>query len=317
MLFTGGDMIFTHHANRLFTRQLSWALQETKRRMNLNLEAAEMLQDDDNVQLATVAIEVNAAHVEREEDDAAADSVDNADPEGGGDDLEPPAGDTTPQLSNMEEDGEADAAMEEEAVRPQEAPRCATTAATMRVKSCNTADDYAHRGPALASMPFYVYVMHVRRVPRTSDEARFLALLPFEEHYPMATGYAQGVRGIPDVPQIDGYQMPAMLQNAEDNCCLKAMLFTPWRCESPDTCHTTEKFQHMVRYDTTLQSYTFKSAWRLRRAELEVLASRANSRREAAQKVVVLHDTTLARQRREPEEAIMQGEATRLANRAS
>ena len=35
-------------------------------------------------------------------------------------------------------------------------------------KSTSTADDYAHRGPELESMPFYVYKMYVRRVLKKS-----------------------------------------------------------------------------------------------------------------------------------------------------
>ena len=53
--------------------------------------------------------------------------------------------------------------------------------------STNTADDYAHRGAHLQTMPFYVYRMYVRRVLKRSKAkdggARFFA---FEEHYVMA-----------------------------------------------------------------------------------------------------------------------------------
>ena len=31
-----------------------------------------------------------------------------------------------------------------------------------RTNTANAADDYAHRGPTLHSMPFYVYTAHVR-----------------------------------------------------------------------------------------------------------------------------------------------------------
>ena len=58
------------------------------------------------------------------------------------------------------EEEEADEDAEEgEAEEESELPAARTTGAT-----CNTADDYAHRGPGLQAMPYYIYVAHVTRV---------------------------------------------------------------------------------------------------------------------------------------------------------
>ena len=75
--------------------------------------------------------------------------------------------------------------------------------------STNTADDYAHTGAHLQTMPFYVYRMYVRRVLKKSkaedDGARFFA---FEEHYVMAHRNEQDV-GLTrmHIPTIDGFQL--------------------------------------------------------------------------------------------------------------
>ena len=64
----------------------------------------------------------------------------------------------------------------------------------MCTTSTNTADDYAHRGAHLQTMPFYVYRMYVRRASKRSrgkdGGARFFA---FEEHYAMAHRYEQEI----------------------------------------------------------------------------------------------------------------------------
>ena len=39
--------------------------------------------------------------------------------------------------------------------------------------STNTADDFAHRGPRLHTMPFYIYRMYVRRVLKPSRVTSF------------------------------------------------------------------------------------------------------------------------------------------------
>ena len=59
------------------------------------------------------------------------------------------------------------------------------------------------------------------------------------------------------------------------------------------------------------RKYIFERAWRLRCSELHVLAQRADSRCHAAKKKLVLADTTLFAERKEPQHAIQEGEATK------
>ena len=107
-----------------------------------------------------------------------------------------------------------------------------------------TADDYAHRGAHLQTMPFYVYRMYVRRVLKRSKAkgggARFFV---FEEHYVMAHRYEQEVQLTRmDIPTIDGFQCPTWVQDPEQNSLFKAPSSRPGRAKAPSlvaTCAST------------------------------------------------------------------------------
>ena len=58
----------------------------------------------------------------------------------------------------------------------------------------NTADDYAHRGPKLASMTYYVYRTHAYRVRRSHKNSLSQRRFPFDEHYVLSSSYEQCVR---------------------------------------------------------------------------------------------------------------------------
>ena len=105
----------------------------------------------------------------------------------------------------------------------------------MCTTNTNTADDLAHRGPRLQTMPFYIYRMYVRRVLKPSRAKgavpRFFA---FEDHYVLAQRYVQEVQLTRmHTPTIDGFQCPTWAQDPEQNSLFKALLFTPWTCEGP------------------------------------------------------------------------------------
>ena len=207
-------------------------------------------------------------------------------------------------------------------------------------KSASVSDDYAHRGDALHSMPFYVYRMYVRRVRRTKALAKQPNVFCFEDHYQMWQQYVQLVRlDNMDVPTIDGFQCPTWTQDAEQNCLLKALLFTPWRCRDALTCGTCKNFSHMLSnctcedhsaaqpvvtvtpsrlppgYDNAQpvvrslpeRKHTFERAWRLRCSELHVLARRAEARSQASRKMLVLADSTLFATIKEPAKEIKDG----------
>ena len=200
--------------------------------------------------------------------------------------------------------------------------------------STNASDDFAHRGRQLQTMPFYVYRMYVRRVPRpTGTRAKEQRFFAYEEHYPMANTYTQEVTlHRTHVPTIDGFQCPTWNQDPEQNALLKSLLFTPWLCVDPMSCGSCSKFQHMLSncssamesdgrssapadghsaaqpVEASAYKYTFQRAWRLRCSEVHVLAARAENRCQAAKKKLVLADTTLFATLKEPHAAIQEGD---------
>ena len=68
--------------------------------------------------------------------------------------------------------------------------------------------------------------------------------------------------------------------------------------------------------DAPARKFTFERAWRLRCSELHVLAQRADNRCHAARKKLVLADTTLFAERKDPRNAIQEGEKMKNLLRA-
>ena len=179
--------------------------------------------------------------------------------------------------------------------------------------STNTSDDYAHRGSKLSTMPFYIYRMCVRRIPRPSQARAAVAnAFFFEMHYALANSYVQEVVvHNAHVPTIDGFQCPTVTQDAEQNASSKAIIFTPWSCTNPEDCGSVTNFEHFLSNGDASQlaasspsssecvprasqsAYTFRQAWLLRRSEILTLAGRAACRCTAARKSLVLADTIL------------------------
>ena len=325
-ILTGGDALQSHHNQRLFTRQLQWAMQQCKRMLNNETVLEDSLPEHQSVQTVTVQLH------------ASTDDVGGA-----------------PQPTDDDDDD----------IEVVDMAACTT--------STNTADDYAHRGLKLQTMPFYVYRMYVRRIPRRGRaRSNDPTVFAFEPHYALAATYAQEVfLHRVDVPTIDGFQCPTWSQDPEQNSLLKLLLFTPWVCHDPMICGSCTRFQHMVsncscpfeynerdaeisqlcRHGHSLfmkrmharrepcaatpsapvsgglpsshdhgapqpagahaRKYSFERAWRLRCSEIHVLAERANIKRHAAQKKLVLADTTLFANVKEPHEDICKGDQTR------
>ena len=72
------------------------------------------------------------------------------------------------------------------------------------------------------------------------------------------------------------------------------------------SCSATQDVAQLM--DPSPRKFTFERAWRLRCSELHVLAQRASNRSDAARKRLVLADTTLFSELKEPHGAIQQGE---------
>ena len=293
-ILTDGDCIQSHNNVSIFTRQLQWAMQQCKRQLNHETSENPSARAHQSVQAVCFKVAKSG------QDDAGA---------GGGSES-----DSDVSIDQME----------------------ACTAST------NASDDYAHRGSSLSAMPYYVYRMYVRRVSKPS-RAKTSApdIFMFEPHYVLAKMYVQEVVFTRiHVPTIDGFQCPTAHQDAEQNSLLKAILFSPWSCTDPMTCGSVLNFKSHLSNGTSagkntgnasqlaassgsasqpaapLRSHTFKRAWMLRSSEINVLAGRADCRCAAARKKLVLADTTLFAEIKEPMADIQKGEDVRSLLRA-
>ena len=362
-ILTGGDCLQTHNHQRLFTRQLQWALQECKRELNGEGETAEAPSGQQNIEAVTIRLTATAPQPSAVVQPGAVDSVSAPQPGAVAtvSALQPGAVDavSAPQLGAVDtvsalqpgavdavsapqpgagdgahdaiEDLDADAGDAEDAApdndfdadnaerEDAEAPAVEVLSMTTATSSTNAADDYAHRGSDLLAMPMYVYRMYVRRELRGNRRAApGGTLFEFEPHYPLARGYVQKMRvDRMNVPTIDGFQCPTWRQDPELNSLFKAMLFTPWVCRDPMTCGCVSRYAHLLSNgspggsaqspDATRRKFTFERAWRLRCSEIHVLAQRAEARGDASQKLLVLADTTLLSNLKEPKEALDRG----------
>ena len=159
--------------------------------------------------------------------------------------------------------------------------------------------------------------MYVRRVLKPSRvKASGPRFFVFEDHYVVAQRYVQEVHLTRmSAPTIDGFQCPTWAQDPEQNSLFKALLFTPWACEGPLRCGNATQYGHLLRDCgcPAARPHTFERAWRLRCAEIYVLAARADSRCRLARKRLVLADTTLFSELKEPRANPEEGELVLLS----
>ena len=128
-ILTGGDALQSHHNQRMFTRQLQWAMQQCKRILNKEAPIEDVAQSQQSIQTARVQLRMP------DDDQGGA-------PQPAEDDVEDQGGAPQPAEENVESD-----------VEVIEMDTCTT--------STNASDDYTHRGFRLQTMPFYVYRMYV------------------------------------------------------------------------------------------------------------------------------------------------------------
>ena len=301
-VYADGDCLQSHKNITVFTKQLQWAMQQCKKILNNDTPEERRQQEFANVETVSVHVTPGSASAPQPGVDAAA----------------------QPAVGDNEEDGDDDGGSDDVDIVKIEAS----------TNSTNASDDYAHRGPKLGNLTLYTYRMYVRRIPkpgRGKDVAPTIFF--FEPHYALSRTYAQEVvlHNV-HVPTIDGFQCPTVEQDAEQNALLKAILFTPWSCTNPMTCGNVITYRRLLSNGYSPQSdspqlanpplqntnapppagaYTFQRAWKLRSSELLMLAERAQCRCMAARKRLVLADTTLFADMKEPKSQIEESEKVR------
>ena len=101
-------------------------------------------------------------------------------------------------------------------------------------------DDWLHRGPFLADLPWLVYMVHVQRTRKPMQaKADYSQLFFFDEHYALSVLYCQEMRysGHLAIPRIVGSVCPPMEEDSgEAHARYKLMLFSRTRCPGKLAC---------------------------------------------------------------------------------
>ena len=173
-------------------------------------------------------------------------------------------------------------------------------------------DDWLHRGPFLYELDFYTYVRHVHRAPkakksRIEESERKAYLVLFDAHYALADSFVQelDLQGQCRVVALEALKCPTPdLNNGEDNAAFKSLLGTLLTCPGRGHCNDpllARKTLFQCSYPSSEDEapvFTCRHQWRARRAEIEVLACRAEAAANAAKRIPVLADVTLVRSHR-------------------
>ena len=286
-VFADGDCIQSHKNITLFTKQLQWACQQCKQILNRDIPEERREPEFRSIETVSVHLASRSCAAEPATDGAA----------------------QPLQREKAEDDDNEDDIVKIEA----------------NTHSTNASDDYAHRGPRLGNLTLYSYRTYVRRIPKPNrDKAAAPTVFFFEPHYALSHQYVQEViLHNEHVPTIDGFQCPTVEQDAEQNALCKSILFTPWACTNPMTCGNVLTYSGLLSDGTHPESgapqpappptcaYTFQRAWKLRSSEILTLAERADCRCMAARKRLVLADTTLFADMKEPKALIEESEEVR------
>ena len=207
-IITGGDCLQSHKNQRLFTRQLQWALQECKRSLNKEGEPEEQAHGNPGIEAVGVKIRSQRGA------------------------PQPAAEHEVPQVEQAEE--------HEQHVVIETVP-CTTSTNTTddyshRGASLQSMPFYVYR----------MFVRRVSKHDSASFAgAHWFNFVP---HYPLAVTCVQVVKLTrADVPTIDGFQCPPWHQDPEQNALLKHVLFTPWACDDPMNCGSVTKLHGKVR----------------------------------------------------------------------
>jgi len=171
-------------------------------------------------------------------------------------------------------------------------------------------DDWLHRGPFLADMPWYVYMMRVRRErkpsPTTADHSEIFF---FDRHYSLSALYCQVVKyhATTAIPrQVGSLCPPEEEDKGESHAAYKLMIFSCSRCPGPDHCADPLTFRCLLlpsdkpdKEKAFREKPRFAPSWRARKAEIEHKAEIAATKEHISRKIAVVADTTLMKDRKD------------------
>ena len=164
-------------------------------------------------------------------------------------------------------------------------------------------DDWLHRGLFLADLDLHTYVAHVLRKARPvkarlADAQRVEHVFAFDDHYELAKSPWQQLpmqrRTV--LPMLEALRCPTPdLNNGEDYAVYKTLVGTLIVCPGPSRCNDPLLFRPAFFPPTDPRICSCRQQWKARRAEIEVLAVRAEQKCNAAKQIPVIADTILCR----------------------
>ena len=181
--------------------------------------------------------------------------------------------------------------------------QCTLQAAECRVTSSRH-DDWLHRGPYLADLPWQIYMMRVQRVRKPRHpSASYVELFFFDAHYALSTLYCQQVEysGACAVPRTIGSVCPPQDEDeGEAHAAYKLMLLSRTRCPGPGACADPTVFRSLLLPSDNPDGQQrlaakprFLPCWRACKCELEHKAKLAREKEHRAEKIAVIADTTV------------------------
>ena len=174
---------------------------------------------------------------------------------------------------------------------------------TTLTNTTNGYDDWLHRGPFLFDFDLHTYVSYVQRTPRPLkarllDTQRVEHVFAFDDHYELAKSHWQQLktRGKSTLPMLEALRCPPPdMNNGEDNAVYKTLVGTLLACPGHSRCNDPLLYRPAFFPPNHPTSLNCRQQWKARRAEIEVLAVRAEEKSNAAKRLPVVADTILCR----------------------
>ena len=281
-VLTGGHSIATHIDRPMFLSRVFFMLEEGKRLRNGALrgqflhEAAQALESRSS-EVAVVEVVLQPQQTEHVELESAAPKRQRLEECLSEKSLEE-TGAREPSESGASNEGAAD-----------EVPQMQMFHAT-----ASTYDDWLHRGFFLQDMDFHCYVAHVEVTSRSSGQLGQCFL--FDEHYMKSKTYWQRLAQHIAVPRMIGATCPRLdVDEGEENARYKLALFGMTRCPGRGACADPVALSGSSLAPGADGLARFRTAWKARRAQLEMEARKADAKIAIAKKLPALCDCTTFR----------------------
>jgi hypothetical protein len=304
VITTGEHHFHTHREHTVFLSRPSFLMRECKRLLQGQASQGSVLEACVHEGISLVAFELSAGDAEELVSHNEPKEINRCDGaakpvgEDAADEINSNQSDSSSNsglsseevLSAKSQEGEQPQTLTHDEAQPSPEP---PGAANLRVTT-STHDDWLHRGDRLSTLPFLPYVAYVERIrkPMPSDETHTPMTFSFDYHYPLSKLYCQALRHTMKIPRLHGYHCPRPdAGDKEDNPMCKSLLFFPLRCPGPEAC-ADPLICKATLWPNGSGTFSFRAAWKARRAEIEVEADKGQHKTDRAKRIAVIKDTT-------------------------